>query len=165
MTATTKSLFRAIKAKPDKANGALFADDLPDQVKPETRDPLDYDPTPADATAAFLAAEGERIRQIGGPIWEPAVGGGHIANELIRHEFDVIGNDVVDRGWPGTFVRSFYDYRSAPSQIMVTNPPYNEVSARDGHGRWLRHCQGLGLAILRNASQLGLDCGPDQRNG
>ena len=166
MTASSKSLFRAIKPKKDHPAQKLIDPDWPEQKPPEEpRDPLDFDPTPPDATAAFLAAEGDRIRQIGGPIWEPAVGAGHIADELIRQGFDVIGNDVKDRGWPGTETRSFYDYSVAPAQVIITNPPYNEVSARDGHGRWLRHVRDLGVpyaAMLLNwdwiaARQNGMD--------
>lgn len=149
--ASTKSLFRAIKRKKNSGSG-MFAD-LPDQTAPDTRDPLDYDPTPWDATAAFLAAEGDRISEIGGPIWEPAVGGGHMARELAVQGFDVIPSDVVDRGHPGTIIKSFYDWQEKPADILITNPPYCEISARDGHGRWLKHVEALGVryaAMLLN---------------
>lgn len=128
--------------------------DLPKQLPPEeARDPLDYDPTPPSATAAFLGAEGDRLREIGGTIWEPAVGGGHMAREIERRGFDVIGSDIVDRGWPGTIVRPFYDYDAAPADIIVTNPPYNEINASNGHGRWLAHVERLNVrycAMLLN---------------
>lgn len=150
---SSKSLFRAIKAKPVDASKGFFPD-APTQRPPDApRDPLDYDPTPFDATEALLAVEGDRMREIGGPIWEPAVGGGHIAHVLQNRGFDVIGNDVTHRGWPGTILRDFYDFNDAPAQIIVTNPPYNEVSARDGHGRWLRHIEALNVqyaAMLLN---------------
>lgn len=162
MSATSaKSLFQATKAKRRVHPAQIIMGELPEQRKPrEARDPLDYDPTPADATAAFLAAEGDRIRQIGGRVWEPAVGGGHMACELQRHGFDVVGSDIVDRGWPGTIVRPFYswtgdpaDMGQAPADIIITNPPYNEVNARDGQGRWLAHIEALGVryaAMLLN---------------
>ncbi len=150
---SAKSLFRSIKPKAENRPG-LFGDDMPRQDAPaDIRDPLDYDPTPPDATAAFLAAEGDRLRQIGGPVWEPAVGGGHMARELQRHGFDVIGSDVVDRGWPGTQIKSLYDWTKAPTDILITNPPYCEINARDGHGRWLRHIRDLNVrysAMLLN---------------
>lgn len=161
MTRSTKSLFRATKRK--KAPEAVIAGlDLHRQLPPDeaVRDVLDYDPTPPSATAAFLAAEGDRLREIGGPVWEPAVGGGHMAREIQRQGFDVIGSDIVDRGWPGTITRPFYnwtgrfeDMAAAPAGIIITNPPYNEVSARDGHGRWLAHVESLGVrycAMLLN---------------
>lgn len=161
---SAKSLFQATRRK-QSAGPAIF-DDLPEQQKPrEARDPLDFDPTPPEATAAFLAVEGERLREIGGPVWEPAVGAGHMADEIRRHGFDVIGSDVVDRGWPGATVRSFYEFSTAPCDILITNPPYNEINSRDGHGRWLRHVEAIGVryaAMLLNwdwlaARQNGMD--------
>jgi len=154
---SAKSLFRA--TKPKRRVAALqgdLANGWPEErlvLAPDTRDVLDFDPTPRDATASFLAAEAARIREIGGPVWENAVGDGRIARELVDWGFDVIGSDVVDRGWPGTDVRSFYEFREAPSQVVVTNPPYCEISARDGHGRWLAHLDALGVryaAVLLN---------------
>lgn len=147
MTApSSKSLFRATKPTRRAHPAQLLIGDLPEQRAPDpVRDPLDFDPTPPSATAAFLAAEGDRLREIGGPVWEPAVGAGHIAKVMQAEGFEVIGNDVVDRGWPGTNVRSFYDFEASPSDIIITNPPYNEISARDGHGRWLKHVEALGV--------------------
>lgn len=151
--ASTKALFRATKPRRRHPAQKLLGD-FPDQVKPsEARDPLDYDPTPPEATSAFLAAEGARLREIGGPVWEPAVGGGHMADELARHGFEVIGSDLVDRGWSGVRLQSFYDFAAPPADILITNPPYCEISARDGHGRWLRHIEDLGVryaAMLLN---------------
>jgi len=151
---SAKALFRAAKSKGDKGP-LLFADKvLPDQAPPAERDPLDYDPTPRDATAAFLAVEGEHIAAHDGPVWESAVGGGHMATVLQAQGHDVIGSDIVDRGWPGTVLRSLYDYDKPPARKMVTNPPYCEINARDGHGRWLRHALGMDLdyiAFLLNA--------------
>lgn len=153
MAASTKPLFQAIKCK--RVEQPVLAEFPKGQKSAPIRDALDYDPTPPDATAAFLAAEGDRLREIGGAIWEPAVGGGHMADELTRHGFDVIGSDVVDRAWPGTIVRPFYAWSGAPlamamppAKIKITNPPYSEMTARDGHGRWLRHCRDLKLPYV-----------------
>lgn len=159
--ASTKSLFRATKPKRKPHPAQLLIGNLPEQRKPDApRDPLDYDPTPPDATAAFLGAEGARLREIGGPIWEPAVGGGHMAGALMAEGFDVIGSDIVNRGWSGTITRPFYkwtgrfeDMAIAPADIIITNPPYNEVNARNGEGRWLAHIENLGVrycAMLLN---------------
>jgi hypothetical protein len=149
MASSTKNLFRATRPKSRPHPAQAIMGGLPEAAAPaveDTRDPLDYDPTPGDATRAFLAVEGNRMREIGGPVWEPAVGGGHMAREIERAGFDVIGSDIVDRGWPGTEVRSFYQYTSAwPIQMIVTNPPYGELSAGGGHGRWLRHIEDLGI--------------------
>ncbi|OLS53767.1 hypothetical protein [Rhodovulum sulfidophilum] len=154
--ASAKSLFRATKPKAriDLRQAEAFVD-LPIQRAPEEgRDPLDYDPTPPDATAAFLAVEGARIRQLGGHIWEPAAGGGHMVREMRRWGFDVTASDLVGRGFPGVSLRSFYDFDMAPAPVIVTNPPYCEVNARDGGGRWLRHTMSLRpryTAMLLNA--------------
>ncbi|TNF19160.1 MAG: hypothetical protein EP318_15505 [Rhodobacteraceae bacterium] len=162
---SSKALFRATKPKRRHPAQKMLGEWPEAQRDDPLRDPMDYDPTPPDATAAFLAAEGARLREIGGPVWEPAVGGGHMADELARHGFDVIGSDLVDRGWSGVQLRSFYDFNTAPADILITNPPYCEISARDGHGRWLRHVQNLGVryaAMLLNwdwiaARQNGMD--------
>lgn len=149
--ASTKSLFRAIK--PKRAPQPVLAD-FPEVAPVDTRDPLDFDPTPPDATAAFLAEEAQHIRAHGNLVWETAVGAGHMAGVLAGHGFPVYGSDVVDRGWPGVDLRSFFDFREAPSPIQITNPPYGEISSRDGHGRWLRHAFDLGatyIAMLLNA--------------
>lgn len=153
MTATSaKPLFQAISAKNKRPvpTTPLFGDLPKTQAPKEERDPLDFDPTPFDATWAFLAAEGDRLRELGGPIWENAVGAGHIAHVLQLAQFKVYGSDIVDRGWPGTMVRPFYSYDGThanmglpPSRRIVTNPPYNEINARDGHGRWLKHIKRL----------------------
>ena len=159
MAASAKPLFRAIRGK--RAGGAQLPG-LPEGAAPPAadppRDPLDYDPTPPEPTLALLEAEGEAIRgwlATAGTdvIWEPAVGGGHMARAIARRGFRVYGSDVVDRGHPGTVLKSFYAFGRAPSPVLITNPPYNEINARDGHGRWLRHAMDLGLpyvALLLN---------------
>lgn len=152
MTQSAKALFQATKRKPIP-HQEMFPDQ--DLGKPRSeRDPLDYDPTPASATEAFLAAEIDRIRAHGGLIWETAVGGGHIADVLNRAGFTVIGTDVVDRGWWKTDLKSFFDHDAPRALVEITNPPYNQINARDGAGRWFFHGQTLGLryrALLLNA--------------
>lgn len=151
---SAKALFRAMKPKP-RSNAELFnGTEAPPMRASDTRDPLDYDPTPIDATLAFLSAEQAHIKAHEGPVWESAVGGGHMARGLVQMGHDVIGSDIVDRAWPNTIVQSFYDFHEAPARKMITNPPYCEINARDGHGRWLRHALGLGvdyIALLLNA--------------
>ena len=169
---STKNLFRATKRKPIVGEPLFPEGALHNQLPPDEgyRDALDFDPTPADATRAFTAAEGQRLREIGGPVWECAVGAGHMARPLQQAGFDVIGSDIVDRGHPGTILSDFYKWGQAggppaPASIIVTNPPYNEINARDGHGRWLRHIETLGVryaAMLLNwdwpaARQNGMD--------
>ena len=59
-------------------------------------------------------------------IWECACGQGHLSAELERLGYEVYSSDIVDRGYPRTFV---YDFLSPSSGNklpfdIVTNPPY-----------------------------------------
>lgn len=134
---SAKALFRATRAKPAPAPQLM---DLPQQRAPEAgRRDHDFYPTgQPEAVRALLAADGDLIRQCGG-VWEPAVGAGDMAREISDAGLPVVGSDIVDRGHPGTLVRSFYDFDRSPAPAIITNPPYSEINARDGHGRWLRH--------------------------
>ena len=164
MANTAHALFQAMRPKSRK--GPALPIDLPKAPKPrEDRDPLDFDPTPHEVTQALLAVEGARIKELGSTIWEPAVGAGHIAVILKDFGFRVIGSDIVDRNWPGTVVRSFYDYSTAPADIVFTNPPYNEINARDGHGRWFAPCHAVQSRICRPSVKLGLAGSSHKRAG
>lgn len=66
-----------------------------------------------------------------------------LARPMCEAGLTVIGSDTVDRGWPMTEVRSFYDFERSEAPAIITNPPYSEINARDGHGRWLRHTLSL----------------------
>lgn len=104
----------------------------------------DFYPTAQpEAIRALLTKDGARIRSLGGVAWEPSVGDGALAREMVAFGLRVVASDIVDRGWPGTEVRSFYEYCDAPARVIVANPPYAEINARDGRGRWLRHTLAL----------------------
>lgn len=158
---SAKSLFRATKPKVKKDDRQTSMDaDMPEQRKPsEARDPLDFDPTPPSATRAFLSAERVFLRNHSNVIWEPAAGAVHISKVLTQDGFEVVSTDIVDRGFDLDLLRSFYDFYPTaslpvPASCVVTNPPYNQISARDGRGRWLQHSIDLGLnyfAFLLNA--------------
>lgn len=140
MTApSSKALFRATKAKRPVQGPALIPD-LHDARSPEEkRRSLDFYPTgQPEAIRALLSADGARIRQLGSA-WEPAAGKGDMVREIKAHGIPCMASDVHDHGCPGVTLRSFYDWQAAPGPVMITNPPYAEVNARDGHGRWLRH--------------------------
>lgn len=123
--------------------------DLPEQRKhAPDRDPLDFDPTPPETTRAILRTEADFMRAHGTVVWENAVGDGRIANVLREFGFDVVGSDIVDRGWPGTQLGSFMDFAAALAPVSFTNPPFNMISARDGRGAWLRHSLDLGLGYI-----------------
>lgn len=62
-----------------------------------------------------------------------------MAREMRDIGHDVVASDLVDRGWPNTIMRSFFDFDAAPAPCIVTNPPYVAVNYRDGRGRWITH--------------------------
>lgn len=124
MTTSAKSLFRALKRQ-DKPQEARRADDFYPTGQPE-------------AIRALLARDGERILQCE-TVWEPAVGAGDLCVPMYEHGLEVIGSDIVDRGWPDLWLKSFYDFDRSLAPAIITNPPYSEINARDGHGRWLKH--------------------------
>lgn len=144
MAATAKSLFRATRPKPDRGAVLPFAADLPAQRREDAqrRDEDYYPTTDPDPIRALLSRDGDLIRAAGGTVWEPAVGAGDLAHEMRAFGLRVIGSDIADRGWPNTRLASFYDCDTL-APVIITNPPYCEINARDGHGRWLRHALGL----------------------
>ena len=86
----------------------------------------DYYATPYESTEALLNVESFNKK-----IWECAVGGGHIADVLENHGYEVYGTDIVDRGWYKT---NYYDFLNVKNNKIViskwhgdiiTNPPYS----------------------------------------
>lgn len=152
MTASSKSLFKAMKPKRSKKTAGLFSD-LPDQEAPKQgRRKDDFYPTgQPDAVRGLMSYDFKRISQLA-TVWEPACGDGAMVREIEAAGFRCFSSDLVDRGFPGTVVKSYYDFETAPARAIITNPPYCEINARDGHGRWLRHTLELGgwdyLALL-----------------
>lgn len=83
---------------------------------------VDNDYYATDPKAVRLLLEQESFSQ---RIWECAVGGGHIADELKRHGYEVYCTDIVDRGYPGTEVLDFLEYKGEQQPLdIITNPPY-----------------------------------------
>ena len=57
--------------------------------------------------------------------WEPAVGGGHLAQILRDNGHDVRCTDIVDRGYEGTEILDFLDCtETMNNRDIITNPPY-----------------------------------------
>lgn len=142
---SAKPLFRAISANPKADSRQRALADFPEiePVRNDVRRKDDFYPTAQpEATRALLHRDRERLDRCE-YVWEPAVGAGHMAREIERHGFRVIGSDTVDRGWPGTIVRSFFDFPVPYAKTIITNPPYDLINARDGKGAWLRHTLSL----------------------
>lgn len=138
---SSKSLFEATRAK---RPAPVLPIDLPLACASDAvRRADDFYPTaPTEPIRALLAADWARISALGA-VWEPAVGDGALAREIRDAGFSCHGSDLVDRGFAGVEVRSFYDFTESPAPVIITNPPFCEINARDGHGRWLRHTLGL----------------------
>ena len=128
MSTSAKSLFRALKRQ-DRPQEARRADDFYPTGQPE-------------AIRALLARDMSRILPLE-TVWEPAIGAGDLAVPMYENGLEVIGSDIVDRGWPDLILKSFYDFDYSPAPAIITNPPYSEINARDGHGRWLKHTLSL----------------------
>ena len=118
----------------------------------DAREENDFYPTPPEPTRALLRAEGEAIRAHGSTVWEPAVGDGAMAREIVRSGFAVTSSDIVDRGWPMAQRASFFDCPML-APVIITNPPYFAINARDSGGAWVRRQAELGVrysALLLN---------------
>ena len=114
--------------------------DLP-KVKPpeETRRSKDFYPTgQPEAIRGLLAKDGDVIREAG-TVWECACGDGALVREIRAAGIPCCASDIEDRGCPDSWVADFYTCLRSRGGAIITNPPYSEINARDGHGRWLRH--------------------------
>ncbi len=63
-------------------------------------------------------------------VWEPCCGGGHISKVLAAHDYDVLSSDIVDRGYPNTYVADFLSVAPSVEWIsrdIITNPPYKRA--------------------------------------
>jgi hypothetical protein len=136
MTQSARGLFRA--------TGNTAHEALP-------RETHDFYPTPPEVTRAFLAVERDQIeahaKRAGNLIWEPAAGDGAMARVLAEAGFSVHRSDLIDRGCGAELV-DFLAVGQRRADVIVTNPPYNLINARDGQGRWLSQSLGLGCSYV-----------------
>lgn len=103
------------------------------------RRPQDFYPTgQPEAIRALFAVDGAAIRSCDA-VWEPACGDGALVREVRAMGLTCFASDLIDRGSPDSNVGDFFGFNASPCQAIITNPPYNLINARDGHGRWLRH--------------------------
>lgn len=84
----------------------------------------DYYATPYNSTEALL-----NNVKFEGKFLEPCIGGGHIS-EVIKKYYpnnEVIGYDLVDRGYPNTIVSDYLtnDFGEDKYDSIITNPPYS----------------------------------------
>lgn len=141
---------------------AVKTEDGYEKTNNPDREADDFYPTPPEATRALLAAEWGALADYP-VIWEPACGDGAMAREIAATGHSVIATDMVDRGYSLDAQRSFYDFTTPLAGAIITNPPYCEINARDGHGRWLRHTMDLGVGYC--AMLLNWDWPAARKNG
>lgn len=144
MTApSAKSYFRAISGQGNRPDaGTPLLDDAPLSPRPKreaARRGDDFYPTAQpEAIRALFAADGQRIRE-SRTVWEPACGDGALVREIRAMGMPCCASDLIDRGCPDSWVADFYSCLTSRGGAIITNPPFCEINARDGHGRWLRH--------------------------
>lgn len=138
-TNTSKSLFRATSGRGRAAAPTLY-DDLPVQRKPDAdRRPHDFYPTgQPEAIRGLLERDGDVIRACGS-VWEPACGDGALVKEIRAAGIPCCASDLIDRGCPDSWTADYFTCLRSRARAIITNPPFNLINARDGHGRWLRH--------------------------
>lgn len=92
---------------------------------PNSRQPNDYYPTPADVTRALLRVEAAKMRACGdGAVWEPCGRGGAILREIAAAGFETVGTDIVPDPEHGVERLDVLTAERALARIVVTNPPF-----------------------------------------
>ncbi|MBM2293802.1 hypothetical protein JQX09_17885 [Sulfitobacter pseudonitzschiae] len=137
----SKALFRAQRKKPNFTGQDPLFVDLPKDNVPlrSTRIPKDYYPTgEPEAILSLLSYDGARIRQ-SGTVWEPACGKGDMVRHIRAAGIPCCASDLIDRGCPDSWTADYYSCLRSRGGAIITNPPFNEINAKNGHGRWLRH--------------------------
>jgi hypothetical protein len=88
------------------------------------RTPLDYYPTPPEATRALWLAEREHIARHGARAWEPCGRGGAIARILQAAGLHVTASDIVPDPANAVVAGDIFVFGEAPAPIAITNPPF-----------------------------------------
>ena len=110
----------------------------------------DYYATPPESTIALL----EREKFFGG-ILEPCCGEGHISEVLKDYGYDVVSNDLIDRGY-GEFNEDYLKATELKANNVVTNPPFKyakefiEKSLHDTTGKVAMFCK---IQLLEGVSR------------
>ncbi|TJZ85812.1 hypothetical protein [Paracoccus hibiscisoli] len=143
VNASASSYFEAISGQGNRPEAAVpLLPDAPVARKPKrdaARRAEDFYPTAQpEAIRALFARDGARIRECG-TVWEPACGDGALVREIRAMGMPCCASDLIDRGCPDSWTADFYTCFRSRGRAIITNPPFSEITARDGHGRWLRH--------------------------
>ena len=110
----------------------------------------DYYATPPESTIDLLERE-----KFSGNILEPCCGEGHISEVLKDNGYDVISNDLIDRGY-GEFNEDYLKATELKADNVVTNPPFKyakefiEKSLHDTTGKVAMFCK---IQLLEGVSR------------
>ncbi|MEM9085331.1 MAG: hypothetical protein AAGB23_05360 [Pseudomonadota bacterium] len=85
---------------------------------PVNREKDDFYPTHPGATEALLSVE-----QFDAFVWEPACGEGDMSRVLEAHDYSVLSEDLIDRGY-GNTGHDFLLAQNLKAKSVVTNPPF-----------------------------------------
>lgn len=136
---SAKPLFRAISGVAAPRHVPLLGDAPVQRRESGERRAHDFYPTgQPEAIRGLLALDGAAIRACGS-VWEPACGDGALVREIRAAGIECLASDLIDRGCPESWQQDFLTSTESPARAIITNPPFNLINARDGHGRWLRH--------------------------
>ena len=110
----------------------------------------DYYATPPESTIALLERE-----KFFGDILEPCCGEGHISEVLKDYGYDVVSNDLIDRGY-GEFNEDYLKATELKATNVITNPPFKyakefiEKSLHDTTGKVAMFCK---IQLLEGVSR------------
>lgn len=103
----------------------------------------DFYATPPEAIEALL-----KHVNLSRTVLEPSVGAGHIAKVLEANGHEVVGIDIVDRGYPKTNIRDFFSLTSVWGDIVM-NPPYGKAKEHVEHALVIMCEGGIVCALLK----------------
>lgn len=98
------------------------------------------------------------VEKFSNTVWECAVGQGHMANVLKDNGYKVLASDLIDRGYEGTEIKSFLEYKDNDKDI-ITNPPFKLAQ------EFLEHAQKISKKGTRIAFFLKLTWLESRRRG
>ena len=134
----------------DNVNKHLTGTSLSGTSMSRERVKNDYYATPPETTISLLERE-----KFSGNILEPCCGEGHISEVLKDYGYDVISNDVIDRGY-GEFNEDFLSSDNLHADNVITNPPFKyakefiEKSLQDTTGKVAMFCK---IQLLEGVSR------------
>lgn len=117
-----------------------------------TRDRVEHDyyATPPESTLKLLEVE-----EFKGNVLEPCCGEGHISEVLKENGYDVISNDLMDRGY-GEYNQDYLTSSNLKADNVITNPPFKyakefiEKSLQDTTGKVAMFCK---IQLLEGVSR------------